>query len=649
MQKIIFRLIRHRLSFALTVLLSILILTGIPVRFLVFANNNHSNTESPNRFCQLEITKTPTSQTVVAGGEVNFNISFKNTGTADCTGGGVHLMDTLDSRLTFVSQTHTSNTDDGYGEYESFDAGTRTLHWNAHELTPGESGSVNLKVKASESVSCGETIVTNKAKITALELNNFSTWVQSNLAQVTITKTCEPTPTPTPTPAPTSTPTPTPTPTPTAGGEALLSIQKTGPVSTHRSETYSYKITVKNIGTAVADNVVVRDSIPESLIYMKADGGNCSLSVNILSCQIDDLPAGQSQILNVEVKVSDSAVCHSLIRNRASVQATLVSLMESNEVVTEVECASTGGGGAVYNNVVLTLQKQVRNVSQGGNFADLVNATSGDVLEYKVTVHNTGSLPASNLELKDAPSNASFVTNFRDLSASSSFTGSLNSSVSSMKIGSLSVGQISTILYKYTLATNLPAGFETCNIITLTGDYVSSQSDQACVRGITQTAGSNVFLNFSKKAFNDTQNMNAILKPARGEDYITYTLQVGNSGNSPATGFVIQDDLAGVLSLADVVDFGGGSLTGSVLSFPATNVPAGGVVQKQFKVRVKAFLPNLSYIMRNTYGNTVDVAVNRRLEPVVAPSTGGFSSLIGAGGLGSLSVLGLFMYRRRKS
>ncbi len=140
-----------------------------------------------------------------------------------------------------------------------------------------------------------------------------------------------------------------------------------------------------------------------------------------------------------------------------------------------------------------------------------------------------------------------------------------------------------------------------------------------------QVLSGNVALTFSKRAINETKNSDATLVDASKEDYITYTLVVSNSGNSAATNFVISDDLSGVLPYADMVDNGGGTLNGNVISYPAISVPANGSVSKSFRVRVKFFLAdNLSYTMTNTYGNTVVIHINtpQIITDFVAPKTG---------------------------
>lgn len=160
--------------------------------------------------CVLQIVKSVDLSEVCRGSQLTYTVNFSNTGSADCTGGGVQVTDVVDGKLAYVSESHSSNVDGGYNGTPVYSSSTRTLTWNAHVLTPGESGWVKWIGTVNSSVAIPAT-VTNVAKITATEYHG--SWVSSNLVTTNV-KDCSPTSTPTPTP--TRTPTATPTCTPTA-------------------------------------------------------------------------------------------------------------------------------------------------------------------------------------------------------------------------------------------------------------------------------------------------------------------------------------------------------------------------------------------------------------------------------------------------
>ena len=142
-------------------------------------------------FCELTLTKAVNSQTVNPGDELTYTINIKNTGTGNCTGGGVKIVDVHDQNISFLSETHTENLNAGYGSDPVYNAGTKTLSWNGNVLTPGESGMITWKGKVNDSLVCGtNTLVKNTAKATAKELNDFTNWAYSNTVETNVFKAC---------------------------------------------------------------------------------------------------------------------------------------------------------------------------------------------------------------------------------------------------------------------------------------------------------------------------------------------------------------------------------------------------------------------------------------------------------------------------
>lgn len=146
---------------------------------------------TPPGACKLEITKTVNKTSVTPGEQVEYTISFVNSGGAKCTGSGVKVMDTVDPRLTYVvgSETHSSNVTAGYMTTDVYLASDRTLRWNAWDLDPGETGWVKWTGTVATPTQCSETIP-NKAKITSFEYQNFTQFVESNQVDITVSKNC---------------------------------------------------------------------------------------------------------------------------------------------------------------------------------------------------------------------------------------------------------------------------------------------------------------------------------------------------------------------------------------------------------------------------------------------------------------------------
>lgn len=164
----------------------------------------------------------------------------------------------------------------------------------------------------------------------------------------------------------------------------------------------------------------------------------------------------------------------------------------------------------------------------------------------------------------------------------------------------------------------------------------------------------------SVTAINDTKNTSVQVIETDKEDFITFTLKSANTSGAPVNGYVMSVNLSLLLNSADLTDKGGAVLSGSILSFPAVNIPANGSVSKSFRVRVKYFLAeNASNKFAVTFGNQIIVSVS---QPKVlgastndsdfefeAPKTGADTNLI-AGIAFALMLAGMYStYKHRQA
>ena len=198
--------------------------------------------------CELEVTKAVNKTTAVPGDELTYVITIKNIGEADCTGGGVKIEDVIDSNLTYLRNTVSSNMTAGYAGTAVYTASDHTLHFNGNVLTPNESGTITWVGKVNTPAQCGDFEVKNQAKATALELNNFQTWVYSQTVKTTIDNDC-------PAPKP-----------------CELVVEKTVNKTTAKpNDELTYTITVKNIGSenCTGSGVKIEDVIDSNLTYVR--------------------------------------------------------------------------------------------------------------------------------------------------------------------------------------------------------------------------------------------------------------------------------------------------------------------------------------------------------------------------------------------
>ncbi|MFA6096735.1 MAG: hypothetical protein WC788_03865 [Candidatus Paceibacterota bacterium] len=281
--------------------------------------------------CTLSISKEVDKADAKPGDILTYTLNFSNTGTADCTGGGVRVNDVVDGKLSYVGETHSTNIDGGYGSGGVYDGSTKTLSWNAHTLTPGESGSATWTAEVSTPANCGDYDIANTGNITSWEYSNFQDVVYSNEVHTAVSNACPET-------------------------RCILNISKeVDKASAGINDVLTYTLNFSNTGTAdcTGGGVKVRDAVNERLDFIgETHSDDISAGYNGLDLYDEssrtliwnahDLVPGESGSVTWTGKVAAPAICGDFeIPNRADITAWEYSefndLIYSNEVTTGVE------------------------------------------------------------------------------------------------------------------------------------------------------------------------------------------------------------------------------------------------------------------------------------------------------------------------
>lgn len=265
-------------------------------------------------------------------------------------------------------------------------------------------------------------------------------------------------------------------------------------------------------------------------------------------------------------------------------------------------------------DTVLTVDKQVRNVTRGGTFADSITAQTGDVLEYQTTIKNIGSQQANNASMYDTFDNASLVTNRSNGSVSRSYSGSLTDTNPSLTFGNLEAGGIVTVRYQVTLQSNVTSYSSVCNTATAAGTNVSSVIDRACVIITTSTIYSTSQLSVLKEARNVTQSGTFVSAvTARAGETVEYQIRVRNTGSNTVYNVVLTDSATYPFSTRTNLTVSRGytgQLDGTGIQFASLEAGAEALV------RYQVFIPT-AMTLNSSYCNTAAV----RADAVASQST----------------------------
>ncbi|QQS23304.1 DUF11 domain-containing protein [bacterium] len=401
-------------------------------------------------------------------------------------------------------------------------------------------------------------------------------------------------------------------------------------VNAKTGETVTFKVTITNSGSATIDNVKITDVIPSGFEFANAvvTTGSPSFNGSTLTVNFGSLAAGQSRAVEFNAKVTRAT----------SGQVCNIAVGSGDKADTVQDNACVNVTPPPVETRSLQLSKLVKTDTSGATYTKSATVKTGDRVFFKVTVTNTGNASINNVKITDQiPSGMTF-----DDSVQTTGSPSFNSNTLTVTFGTVPAGQSRSVEFAMKVAQTT-AG-EICNTAFGSGDDVKSADDKACVT-VTVTPGTPNIVQ-AKTAFNNTKNADAVSVKAERGNTITFTLKTTNSGTADSVNYIITDDLSGVLPLADLVDLGGATLEGNILTFPAVTIKPGETITKTFQVKVKSSLAaNLSFQIKNTYGNTVVIDIPGQ-QVFQAPTTGvvGLSAFAFAG----LMTAGFAAVRRRK-
>ncbi|MDB4977959.1 MAG: hypothetical protein JWM56_145, partial [Candidatus Peribacteria bacterium] len=286
--------------------------------------------------------------TAAQGQEITYTLSVSNTGTAAAN--GVTVTDSIPSGLDYVRAPGCTN----MGNLISCTANTLAPYGGHQEF--------NLTFKVKQDYACNA-FIKNTAKA---NINN-SNYVTS--PEVTTTVQCQ------------------------QQGQPSLTVEKSvvpSYVATTPGSALAYTVTVRNTGTAVANNVVVTDQLADGLEFQ---GGDCTANGQLVTCQAGSLAPGGFKSFTIQTKVRTTSACTPTILNTAKASASGVNEVSSTQVPAAITCPQ--------DQPSFTITKTDNRTT----------AQAGDVLTYDIRVKNTSNVNAQSVTVQDfLPSQLEFIS-----------------------------------------------------------------------------------------------------------------------------------------------------------------------------------------------------------------------------------------------
>jgi uncharacterized repeat protein (TIGR01451 family) len=238
---------------------------------------------------QLTFVKTTDSLLISAGNEIDYRISYKNTGNGAAT--GVMITDTLSEHIIYVSSNGSS----------VYDSDHHTVIWNVGDMIANmsEAESLELKVRTSVPLNDG-TVIINSAEIKCNE--GFSKISSVNS---------------------------------TVNAEAVLLLSKSTQLRAFRGDTLTYVLSFRNEGNSIAAFTRLTDTLTSDVEFITAEGQfTYNAEHHCINWNIGDVYPGVDSSLFLKVRIPSLAEDVVNIHNTAWVHSGDIHLMSNMAITT---------------------------------------------------------------------------------------------------------------------------------------------------------------------------------------------------------------------------------------------------------------------------------------------------------------------------
>ncbi len=472
-------------------------------------------------FADLAITQSVTPNPALLQSPTDFSLTVTNTGRDTAT--GVVITDTLPAGSTFVA----ASSDDG-GSC-SATAGVVTCLLN----DVIRNGVVHIDVSASPT---SLATMSNTASVTATELDSIQTNNQtteslpvSPVADVGVSL--------------------VPSPDPVLVGGSL-----------------SYAVTLDNQGPSTATGVVLSDVLPGGALLVSASsaGGSCTTVGSTLTCTMNDLPSGSSELVTLVI--------------RPSLTGALVNTLGVSANEADLNVANNNATATVTVNPAVDL---------GLTVAPSPNPVyAGTDLSYAVTISNQGPSVATSLALHNVLPDGVTLVSATSASGTCATTGStVICNMNDLLPGST---ELVTLVTKPFVAGTLN------NVMSVSANETElNPADNSTTVAVLVSPAADVGISLAPSP-----------DPVLVGGNLSYAVTLDNQGPSTATGVVLSDVLPGSVLLVSASSAGGRCTTvGSTLTCTMNALPSGSSELVTLVIR-----PSLDGSLVNTLGVSANEA-----------------------------------------
>jgi uncharacterized repeat protein (TIGR01451 family)/fimbrial isopeptide formation D2 family protein len=465
--------------------------------------------------------------TLMPGDAVTYTITIQNAGNSPAT--GVTFTDAIPANMTYVPGSTTLNgaaVADAAGPSMPYAAGAsvNTPGEPSGVVNNGETATVVFRVAVNNPLPLGVTQVSNQGLVKGSNIADAPTNIVVN---------------------------------PVSGNPTLSTVKSVNNLTrgnlapAQSGDLLEYQVVVTNNGNVTATNATLTDAIPANTTYRDA-------STTLNGVAVPDFAGAMPYVLGAEIH-SSLALPGQLAAgagNSANVsfQVTVNNVLTPAATTQITNTATANGQGpngalppatgevntSVAGNPVLTLLKSVVNLTHSSGAAE-----PGDILEYTISLTNTGNIASTGTTLTDnIPANTIYIAGSATLNgaAAADLPGPIAVNSPGAAAGELLAGAINqaTVKFRVQIVNPLPVG-----VTQVVNQALASGSSPSGPIGPTPSnlATTPVTANPVLGAVKSVRNLTRAGGTAQPGDVLEYTIVVTNTGDIASTGTTLTDPI----------------------------------------------------------------------------------------------------------